>query len=56
MSLEEDLKADSDRILEIRLNELKYLTACRYTIISNEIYNGYLALEKYFEGISKYSI
>ena len=56
MSLEEDLKADSDRIIEIRLNELKYLTACRYTIISNEIYNGYLALEKYFEGISKYSI
>lgn len=56
MSLDEELKTDSDRILEIRLNELKYLTACRYTIISNEIYNGYLALEKYFEDISKYSI
>lgn len=56
MSLEDELKTDSDRILEIRLNELKYLSACRYTIISNEIYNGYLALEKYFEDISKYSI
>jgi len=56
MSLDETLKSDSDRILEIRLNELKYLTACRYTLISNELYNGYLALEKYFEDISKYSI
>lgn len=56
MSLDEKLKSDSDRILEIRLNELKYLTACRYTLISNELYNGYMALEKYFEDISKYSI
>lgn len=56
MSLDETLKADSDRILEIRSNELKYLTACRYTLISNEIYRGYLALEKYFEDISKYSL
>lgn len=56
MSLDEKLKADSDRIVEIRSNELKYLAACRYALISNEIYNGYLALEKYFEDISKYSI
>ena len=56
MSLDETLKADSDRILEIRSNELKYLAACRYTLISNEIYRGYLALEKYFEDISKYSV
>ena len=55
-SLDEDLKSDADKILEIRAKELRYLAACRYTIISNEIYNGYMALEKYFEDISKYSI
>lgn len=56
MSLEENLKNDSDAIIEIRLKELKYLAACRYTLITNELYNGYLALEKYFEDISKYSL
>ena len=56
LSLDEELKSDADRIIEIRLKELKYLAACRYTLITNELYNGYLALEKYFEDISKYSI
>ena len=56
MSLDENLKEDSDKIIDIRLKELKYLAACRYTLITNEIYNGYMALEKYFEDISKYSI
>lgn len=56
LSLDENLKDDADKIIEIRLKELKYLAACRYTLITNEIYNGYMALEKYFEDISKYSI
>ena len=56
MSQDEVLKANSDKILEIRAKELKYLAACRYTLITNELYNGYLALEKYFEDISKYSV
>ena len=56
LSLDEELKTDADKLIEIRLKELKYLAACRYTLITNEIYNGYLALEKYFEDISKYSI
>ena len=56
LSLDEELKTDADKIIEIRLKELKYLAACRYTLITNELYNGYLALEKYFEDISKYSI
>ena len=50
------LKEDADNIIDIRLKELKYLAACRYTLITNEIYNGYIALERYFEDISKYSI
>ena len=56
LSLDEDLKNDADKIIEIRLKELKYLAACRYMLVTNELYNGYLALEKYFEDISKYSI
>lgn len=56
LSLDEDLKNDADNIIEIRLKELKYLAACRYMLVTNELYNGYLALEKYFEDISKYSI
>lgn len=54
-SFDDVLKADADNIIDIRLKELKYLVACRYTLITNEIYNGYIALEKYFENISKYS-
>ncbi len=56
MSLDENLKSDADKIIEIRAKELRYLAACRYTLITNEIYNGYMALEKYFEDISKYTI
>ena len=55
-SLDKKLKEDADNIIDIRLKELKYLAACRYTLITNEIYNGYIALERYFEDISKYSI
>lgn len=56
MSLDENLKSDADKIIEIRAKELRYLAACRYTLITNEIYNGYMALGKYFEDISKYSL
>lgn len=56
LSLEPELKKDSDEIINIRCKELKYLAANRYTLITNEIYNGYMALEKYFEDISKYRI
>lgn len=48
------LRKDSDEILQIRSKELKYIVASRYATISNEIYNGYKALEKYFEEISKF--
>ncbi len=54
MSQDVNLKNDSDEIINIRCKELKYLAANRYTLITNEIYNGYMALEKYFEDISKY--
>ena len=48
------LRKDSDALLQIRCKELKYIVASRYASITNEIYNGYKALEKYFEEISKF--
>ncbi len=48
------LRKDADNILQIRCKELKYIVASRYTTVTNEIYNGYKALEKYFEEISKF--
>ena len=49
------LRQEADEILNIRLNELKFINSNKYAIVSNELYNGYMALEKYFEAISKYS-
>ena len=54
VSSDENLQKDADTILQIRVKELKYLEASRYATVSNEIYNGYKALEKYFEEISKF--
>jgi len=50
------LKKDADDLIQIRAKELKYLAASRYVNISNEMYNGYMAIERYFEEISKYRI
>ena len=52
---EKSLQEASDKIIEIRAKELKSLIASKYTTVTNEIYNGYKALERYFEEISKYS-
>lgn len=48
------LRKDADLLLQIRCKELKFLVASRYASITNEIYNGYKALERYFEEISKF--
>lgn len=53
-SSNELLRKDSDTILQIRSKELKFIVASRYASITNEIYNGYKALERYFEEISKF--
>ncbi len=53
-SMDEILCKEADEILNIRLRELKFLVTNKYAIVSNELYNGYMALEKYFETISKY--
>ena len=48
------LRKDADMLLQVRCKELKYIVASRYATITNEIYNGYKALERYFEEISKF--
>lgn len=53
-SPEAKIRNDADSIVEIRAKELKFIDANRYANISNEIYKGYVALENYFEEISKY--
>ena len=53
-SSNELLRKDADTLLQIRCKELKFIVASRYASISNEIYNGYKALERYFEEISKF--
>jgi len=53
-SSNELLRKDADQILQIRCKELKFIVASRYANVTNEIYNGYKALEKYFDEISKF--
>lgn len=53
-SSNEQLRKEADALLQIRCKELKFLVASRYASITNEVYNGYKALERYFEEISKF--
>ena len=53
-SANKELIGASDTIMAIRIKELKSIIASQYVKISNEIYNGYKALERYLEEISKY--
>lgn len=49
-----ELRRDADKIIVIRAKELKNITASAYANIPNEMYNGYKAIEKYFEEITKF--
>ncbi len=48
------LKADEEAIFDIRVKELKNITASRYASISNEIYKGYVVFENYLKEISRF--
>lgn len=54
VSANEVLIKDADDIMQIRTKELKYIVASKYATLSNEIYDGYKALERYFEEITKF--
>lgn len=53
LSPNEILSQDADDIMQIRAKELKLIVANKYAL-SSEIYNGYKALERYFEEITKF--
>ena len=55
VSMDSAWRIDCDEILKIRAKELKFLAASKYAAVSNEMFNGYLAVEKYFEMISSYN-
>lgn len=54
VSPNEILCQDADDIIQIRAKELKFIVANKYSSLSDEVYNGYRALERYFEEITKF--
>ena len=54
-SQDEQMAKSADKILEIRVKELKNISSNRYVFVSNEIYQGFKTLEQYLEKISKYN-
>lgn len=53
-SSNEQLCRDADDIIQIRAKELKFIAASKYSVYSNEVHDGYKALERYFEEITKF--
>ena len=51
VSMNDELRSDSEAILEIRVKELKFMLSNNYTKKSNEMYKGYEALEAYLTNI-----
>lgn len=48
------LRQDADEIIQIRTKELKFIAASKHAALLDEIHDGYKALERYFEEITKY--
>ena len=53
-SIDDTLRIEADDILQIRVKELKYILSNKYALDSNELYNGYKALELYLTEITKF--
>jgi len=53
-SSNELLRQDADDIIQIRTKELKFIVASKYSTLSGEVFDGYKALERYFEEITKF--
>lgn len=54
LSSNDVLCKDADDIIQIRAKELKFIVASKYSALSDEVYDGYKALERYFEEITKF--
>jgi hypothetical protein len=55
ISLDRNLRSDADKILKIRMKELKILEARQFSTVKSSLFNGYMAIEEYFNLISSYS-
>lgn len=53
-STDDTLRADADELLKIRVKELKFILSDNYTLNSDEMYNGYKAVDAYLTNITKY--
>lgn len=53
-STNDELRADSDEILRVRVKELKFMLSNNYTVNSNEVFKGYKAIETYLKNINSY--
>lgn len=53
VSINDELRTDSEALLEIRVKELKFMLSNNYTKKSNEMYKGYEALEAYLVNIPR---
>lgn len=49
------LKKDANEIIQIRAKELRHILSSKYCLYSTEMNNGFRALERYFEEITKYN-
>ena len=54
MSTEDKLRNDSDTLLQIRVKELKFIFSNKYALATNEIYNGYKAIDVYLNEMNKF--
>lgn len=54
MSTDIKLRNDSEDILKIRVKELKFILSNKYALTTNEVHNGYKAIELYLSEITKF--
>ena len=54
VSIEDNLRKDADELLQIRVKELKFILSNKYAVDSNELYNGYKAIDVYLSEMTKF--
>ncbi len=53
-SMDDKLRLDADELLQIRVKELKFILSSKYALSTNEVLNGYKAVELYLSEITKF--
>lgn len=52
---DKDLREAADRVMQIRVKELKHVIATNYITVKRDLYDGYRILDRYLQEISKYN-